>query len=111
MPKAKKKAKAQKTKRPAPKAKPPKRPSVAAVPPDARFDRRPYEPLPLLDGSDAVALAKALLAKKPGKLPEADRLASVLAKARGAVGEDARSHDVAMDRAWLAFVRRVHDYA
>ncbi len=77
----------------------------------ARFDRAPYEPLPILDGAEAVALAKALLAKKPGKLPEAERLAAAVAKARGALGDDARSHDVAMDRAWLAFVRRIRDYS
>ena len=89
-------------------------------PENQRFDRTPYE-LPVLGLTDAVALATALLAANPrlgGPLAEeAKRLAAArdqaMALGKGAGGDDAdaRSYDVAMDRAWSTFVRRIGDFA
>jgi len=84
-----------------------------------RFDRSTYDPLPLLDASEAIALGKSLLGSRPGKATpavnaEATRLATALDRAKAAhrgAGKDAKSLDMAMDRAWVAFVRRIQDYA
>jgi hypothetical protein len=83
-----------------------------------RFDRNVYHPLPLLDAGEAIALAKALLAAKPKKATpaisaEAKRLGGALDRAKAAHrgGKDQKSLDLAMDRAWVAFVRRIHDCA
>ena len=84
-----------------------------------RFDRNAYD-LPVLDLSEAVALATALLAARPSKaapsvVEEAKRVAAARDRARavqkgGAGSVDARAYDVAMDRAWATFVRRVEDH-
>ncbi len=109
MPKAKAKAKAKaKTKTTA-------KPKAG---PAHRFERAAYD-LPVLDLAEAIALAAALLRTKPAKAPavvveEATRLAKALARAKavGHGGEhaDAKAYDVAMDRAWATFVRRIEDW-
>lgn len=107
-----------------PRAKPGTRPMPAAARADAheRFDRAAYE-LPVMDLSEAVELATALLAARPSKatppvVEEARRLIAARDRARAVLGThvgrqastDARAYDVAMDRAWATFVRRVHDH-
>ena len=102
--------------------KPSVRSLVAAVTSLERFDRDAYE-VPVLELVDAVALASALLAAKPAKpnaviveeikrLTEARDRARAVQKNRGAHGPavDARAYDVAMDRAWATFVRRIQDH-
>ncbi|MDB5216990.1 MAG: hypothetical protein JWO86_4917 [Myxococcaceae bacterium] len=87
-----------------------------------RFERQAYD-VPVLDLAEAVALATALLAVKPAKataiiVEEAKRVAAARDRARsvqktnGAHGAttDARAYDVAMDRAWATFVRRIQDH-
>lgn len=86
-----------------------------------RFDRAPYE-LPAMDLSEAIALATALLeanSRPLAALPEeASRLGAARGRAlaaqarqakQGASELDARPFDVAMDRAWATFVRRIED--
>ncbi len=94
----------------------------AALSHTERFDRGRYE-LPLMDLGEAIALATSLLAVKPGKPTPAiieegrhvaaarDRALAVK-KAQGGKTEalDARAYDVAMDRAWATFVRRIQDH-
>jgi hypothetical protein len=121
-PHAKAKAKAKAKAQPAPttpRAKTPPKAKAAG----GRFDRTPYA-LPVLDLGDAIALGTALLAARPGKAGAAvaedvGRMSTALGRARalhrqhaGTVGDpvDARPFDVAMDRAWATFVRRVHDH-
>jgi hypothetical protein len=86
-----------------------------------RFDRAAYD-LPVMDLGEAVALASALLASRPSKaappvVEEAKRLAAARDRARaiqkaqgGEASVDARAYDVAMDRAWATFVRRIQDH-
>ena len=110
--------------RPKPRAKPRAKRMPAAARADAheRFDRAAYE-LPVMDLSEAVELATALLAARPSKatppvVEEARRLIAARDRARAVLGThagrqastDARAYDVAMDRAWATFVRRVHDH-
>lgn len=106
-----------------PKAKKPGARSVVATATHAeRFDRNAYE-VPVLDLAEAVALASSLLASKPAKpnaviVEETKRLTAARDRARavqkkgGANGPsmDARAYDVAMDRAWATFVRRIQDH-
>jgi hypothetical protein len=123
-PKAKAKAKAHakpKAKAHA-KAKPKGRSLVAAATHAERFERHAYD-LPVLDLGEAIALATALLAAKPAKAnavisEEAKRVAVARDRARtvqkklsahGAPA-DAKAFDVAMDRAWATFVRRIQDH-
>ncbi len=92
-----------------------------------RFDREPYE-IPLMDLAEAVALADALLESTPilkGAPPAITEDALHLTKARDRAKEvlarspstsqelsaDARPFDVAMDRAWATFVRRIQDWS
>jgi hypothetical protein len=100
---------------------PPTKAKRVAMPGNQRFDRSAYA-LPLLGLPDAIALATALLAVKPAGTSaslgeEAKRLAAArdrakaLGKGAGGDDADARSYDVAMDRAWSTFVRRVGDFA
>jgi hypothetical protein len=113
-PKAKAKAKAK------PKAK--ARSLVATATHAERFERHAYD-LPVLDLGEAVALATALLAAKPAKasaviVEEAKRVAAARDRARSVQKKqsaqggpaDARAFDVAMDRAWATFVRRIQDH-
>jgi hypothetical protein len=87
-----------------------------------RFERRAYE-LPVMDLGEAIALATALLTATPAKAApaiaeEARRIAAARDRGRavqkstpaGSDSVEARSHDVAMDRAWTTFVRRVEDH-
>ena len=103
-------------------AKPAARSLVVAATHAAPFDRAAYD-VPLLDLAEAVALASALLASKPPKpnaviVEEAKRLTAArdrarsVQKTRGDHGPsiDARAFDVAMDRAWATFVRRIQDH-
>jgi hypothetical protein len=102
--------------------KPAARSLVAAATHAERFDRAAYD-VPLLDLAEGVALASALLASKPPKpnaviVEETKRLTAARDRARsvqkagGAHGPstDARAFDVAMDRAWATFVRRIQDH-
>ncbi len=89
-----------------------------------RFDRSPYE-LPTMDLGEAIALATALLEAKsrptPALAEETSRLAAARDRARAMQARqarqasqaandlDARPFDVAMDRAWATFVRRIED--
>jgi hypothetical protein len=100
---------------------------VTLVAAHLRFDRAPYDPLPGMDLDEAIMVATSLLLAKPDKpspaaAEEAARLA--IARDRANVLRDrhdgtsperrdpyARPFDVAMDRAWETFVRRVRDYA
>lgn len=99
----------------------PTRKATAAGPLE-RFDRAAYE-LPVMDLAEAVALASALLASRPSKaapavVEEAKRVTAARDRARaaqkaqgdGAMSLDARAYDVAMDRAWATFVRRIQDH-
>ena len=84
-----------------------------------RFARAAYD-LPVMDLAEAVALATALLASRPSKsapsvVEEAKRVTAARDRARavqkdGSGSVDARAYDVAMDRAWATFVRRVQDH-
>jgi hypothetical protein len=124
-------AKAGKTKAKAkatPKAKPTAKPTAKAhakpkvhakVTVHERFERGAYE-LPVMDLAEAVALATALLAARPSKsapavVEEAKRVTAARDRARaiakqGGASVDARAYDVAMDRAWATFVRRIQDH-
>ena len=95
---------------------------VAAATHAERFERHAYD-LPVLDLDEAVALATALLAAKPAKanaviVEEAKRVAAARDRARSVLKKqsadgaatDARAFDVAMDRAWGTFVRRIQDH-
>jgi hypothetical protein len=107
------------------KAKPQPQPKAAHKGPAGTFDRAAYD-LPLMDLGEAVALGTALLASKPARsapaiAEEAARLATACGRARAfqktahAQPEEglaaARPFDVAMDRAWATFVRRIEDHA
>ena len=98
------------------------KPTVVASAHAERFERDAYE-LPVMDLGEALALAGALLAAKPAKPtpPIAEELkrmtaarerAQAVQKRQGSGSEsvDARSYDVAMDRAWATFVRRIQDH-
>jgi hypothetical protein len=87
-----------------------------------RFDRAGYD-LPVMDLAEAIALATALLAARPAKaapavVEEGKRVAAARDRARAVQGKqdgrsasvDARAYDVAMDRAWATFVRRIQDH-
>jgi len=87
-----------------------------------RFDRTAYD-LPVMDLAEAVSLATALLAARPSKpatavVEEAKRVTAARDRARalqktragGSASVDARAYDVAMDRAWVTFVRRIQDH-
>jgi hypothetical protein len=76
-----------------------------------------------MDLAEAIALATALLAARPAKASpavaeEAKRVAAARDRARAvekahggsASTMDARAYDVAMDRAWATFVRRIQDH-
>lgn len=120
-PKAKAKAtsKAIASAKPRPSAKPSANAKAPANGPHERFDRNAYD-LPVMDLSEAVALATAVLAARPSKaapsvVEEARRVTAARDRARavqkgGAGSVDARAYDVAMDRAWATFVRRVQDH-
>jgi hypothetical protein len=95
---------------------------VAAATHAERFERHAYD-LPVLDLGEAVALATALLAARPAKanaviVEEAKRVsvardhARSVQKKQSAHGApaDAKAFDVAMDRAWATFVRRIQDH-
>ena len=98
---------------------------VAAATYVERFDRDAYA-IPLLDLTEAIALASALLESKPPKpnavvVEELKRLTAARDRARAVKktqgvhgpsvdGRDARAYDVAMDRAWETFVRRIQDH-
>jgi len=75
--------------------------------------RDAYE-LPVLDGTEAIALAKELVARrltKPAAIAsEARRMAQALEAAKRG-GKDAKALDAAMDRSWATFVRRIQDHA
>ncbi len=104
------------------------KPAVAEKPSDIlsrpeRFDRTPYEPLPVMDLGDAIALATALNSAKPGGATPAvteeaarmivarDRAQTVLQSHLAVFKvEDLRPFDVSMDRAWATLVRRVGDH-
>jgi hypothetical protein len=102
--------------------KPAARSLVAAATHAERFDRSAYD-IPLLDLAEGVALASALLASKlpnPNAVivEETKRLSAARDRARSVLktsGDrespvDARAFDVAMDRAWATFVRRIQDH-
>lgn len=125
-PKAQRKTKTHTKARPKPraraKAKPSARSLVGAATHAERFERQAYD-VPVLDLTEAIALASALLASKPAKpnaviVEETKRLtaardrARTVQKSHGAQGSsmDARAYDVAMDRAWATFVRRIQDH-
>lgn len=119
MAKPKAKAKATSKARARAKPEPSARPNAAAKVVHERFDRKAYD-LPVMDLSEAVALATALLGARPSKaapsvVEEAKRVTAARDRARavqrgGAGSTDARAYDVAMDRAWATFVRRVQDH-
>jgi hypothetical protein len=107
-------------------AKAPTKARAKAAPPPAshaeRFDRSSYE-VPLIDLGEAIALATALLAATPARATpaiaeEARQVAAARDRARvvkktspaAAASLDARPFDVAMDRAWATFVRRIEDH-
>jgi len=115
------KAKRSTTLKPPPKAKA-KAKTHAAAAAHERFERGSYD-LPVMDLGEAVALATALLATRPSKpapavVEEGKRVAAARDRARvvakaaagGAESVDARAYDVAMDRAWATFVRRIEDH-
>jgi hypothetical protein len=115
------KAKLQRHAKAAPK-KPSARSPLASATHAERFERHAYD-VPVLDLSEAVALASALLACKPAKpnaviIEETKRLTAArdrarsVQKAHGTNGPaaDARAYDVQMDRAWATFVRRIQDH-
>ena len=77
-----------------------------------------------MDLGEAIVLATALLASTPARstaaiAEEAARMASARDRARAvqktrgpgpSTSVDARAYDVAMDRAWATFVRRIQDH-
>jgi hypothetical protein len=88
-----------------------------------RFERGAYE-VPVMDLGEAIALAGSLLgstlapstsaiAEEVAHLTSARYRAAAVHEAQGpepSTSFDARAYDVAMDRAWATFVRRVHDH-
>ena len=88
-----------------------------------RFERGAYE-VPVMDLGEAIALAGSLLgatvarptpaiAEEVAHLTSARSRAAAIQKAHGpepSSSFDARAYDVAMDRAWATFVRRIHDH-
>jgi hypothetical protein len=120
--KAKPAAKATAKAKPTARVKPKNATKPTAAASNERFDRAAYE-LPVMDLDEAVRLASALLASKPSKpapavVEEAKRVVAARDRARdvqkaqgdGATSIDARAYDVAMDRAWATFVRRIQDH-
>jgi len=105
------------------KAKPAKHATPARAAHAERFDRGAYE-VPVMDLGEAIALATSLLgstlvpstgaiAEEVAHLTSARYRAAAILDAQGpepSSSFDARAYDVAMDRAWATFVRRIHDH-